>query len=207
MKIAIALVLLALLAGLVLPSATLKTSSNGEHRNDANSHDKDDGQANDKDDGQSHNKETGQEESEVEFDIQLTGAQQVRPVTTRAFGEANVELTDNGMRLKFELEVCNITDVTAAHIHVGSSGMNGPVVLFLYGPNAPVFTAKDGCKDLSSGTLTPADLKAKPEAGVSTWDDFVKALMAGKTYVNVHTTANPDGEIRGQLTPEAEGED
>jgi hypothetical protein len=31
------------------------------------------------------------------------------------------------------------------------------------------------------------------------WNDFVKALLAGNTYINVHTKTHPIGEIRGQL--------
>lgn len=188
MKMAIALVLLALLAGLVLPSVTLKAgnSNRGEGRNDI--------------------KAEATEDNEVEFEseIQLTGSQQVPSVTTLAFGEGEVELVDNGTALKFELQVCDIANVTAAHIHVGASGTNGPVVLFLFGPNAPLFSAKEGCEDLSSGTLTPANLIARPAVGINTWNDFVNALLVGNTYINVHTTANPGGEIRGQLTAQSE---
>ncbi len=195
MKMAIALVLLALLAGLVLPSATLKTSSNHrEGSNDIKAHDNDNGP------------ETNEEDHEVEFEaeVRLSGSQQVPSVTTLAFGEGELELVDNGTALKFEVQVCDIANVTAAHIHVGASGTNGPVVLFLFGPNAPLFSAKEGCEDLSSGTLTPLDLIARPALGINTWNDFVMALLAGNTYINVHTTANPGGEIRGQLTAQSE---
>jgi hypothetical protein len=41
---------------------------------------------------------------------------------------------------------------------------------------------------------------------ITSWDDFVKALLAGNTYINVHTKANPMGEIRGQLVHESENE-
>ena len=66
---------------------------------------------------------------------------------------------------------------TAAHIHVGAPGKNGPV--------AVPFT-KDG------------DTYKAP-AGAKLNADQMKAFKAGELYFNVHSAANPDGEIRGQL--------
>lgn len=141
-------------------------------------------------------------EVEREFKIGLTGgAERPTPVTTQASGFAEVELKD--LLIKFEVEVCNIQHVTQAHIHVGSAAVAGPVIIFLYpgtGPADPTgaFSAED-CERLSSGVRTPANLIPRPAQGINNWNDFVNAFMAGNTYVNVHTTANPGGEIRGQL--------
>lgn len=138
-------------------------------------------------------------EVEREFKIGLTGgAERPTPVVTQAFGSAEVELKD--LLIKFEVEVCNIQHVTQAHIHVGSAAVAGPVIIFLYpgtGPADPTgaFSAED-CERLSSGVRTPANLIGPLR---DNWDGFVNAFMAGNTYVNVHTTANPGGEIRGQL--------
>lgn len=137
-------------------------------------------------------------EVEKEFKIGLTGgAERPNPVDTQAFGFAETELKD--LTLKFEVEVCNIQRVTQSHIHVGSADVAGPVILFLYG-NDPTgaFSAED-CKRLSKGVLTPASLIPRPAQGITNWDDFVAAYLAGNTYVNVHTLAFPGGEIRGQL--------
>jgi hypothetical protein len=96
--------------------------------------------------------------------------------------------------------------VTAAHIHLGARGMNGPVVAMLYGPVSPGGGRKSGV--LAEGTITSAvltgDLAGHPLA------DLVMAMNAGNTYVNVHTDDGagapgtksgdfPDGEIRGQI--------
>jgi len=51
-----------------------------------------------------------------------------------------------------------------------------------------------------TGTATTTDLVARAAQGINSWEDFVQALLLGNTYVNVHSTANPGGEIRGQLT-------
>jgi len=140
----------------------------------------------------------------VTFHIDLTGSQQVGPVTTDAFGMATVRLIDNGTAISFRVIVCDIINVTASHIHVGAAGTNGPVIIpFIHGV---LFSSPHGCKTLAEGTRTAADLNTKASPLITSWDDFVKALLAGNTYVNVHTTANTNGEIRGQLVHESENE-
>ena len=144
--------------------------------------------------------------TEVSFHIHLTGEQQVSPtVNTTAFGFAEVSLSKDNTTLSFELVVCNIANVTASHIHVGAAGTNGPIVLPFFS-SPPLFNSTDGCDTLAHGTRTSADLIARPEAGISNWNDFIKALIAGNTYINVHTTAHPLGEIRGQLVSHVEHE-
>ena len=134
----------------------------------------------------------------VTFHIALTGSQQVPPVTTDAFGFATVRLLDNGTAISFRVIVCNIVDVVASHIHVGPAGANGKVIIPFFGGGQP-FSSTHGCKTLAEGTRTAADLNTKADPSITSWSDFVHALLAGNTYVNVHTTANPGGEIRGQL--------
>src|SRR2546422_11443220 len=151
--------------------------------------------------------ETSDEHSEIHeatFHIDLTGSQQVWPVTTDAFGMATVRLIDNGTAISFRVIVCDIINVTASHIHVGAAGKNGPVIIpFIHGV---LFSSPDGCQTLAEGTRTAADLNTQASPLITSWNDFVKALLAGNTYVNVHTTANTNGEIRGQLVHESENE-
>jgi CHRD domain-containing protein len=151
--------------------------------------------------------ETSDEDNEVHqvtFHIDLTGNQQVGPVTTEAFGMATVRLIDNGTAISFLVIVCDIINVTASHIHVGAAGTNGPVIIpFIHGV---LFSSPHGCQTLAEGTRTAADLNTNASPSITSWNDFVKALLAGNTYINVHTTANPTGEIRGQLVHESENE-
>jgi hypothetical protein len=117
-----------------------------------------------------------------------------------------VQLSSDRNTLEFEVVVCNIANVVASHIHVNATGTNGPVVIPFFGSPSPGFSSTDGCSTLAEGTRTSADLIARPLAGINSWSDFINALIAGNTYVNVHTTAHPGGEIRGQLVAENENE-
>ena len=137
------------------------------------------------------------ESSRARFKVDLVGAQEVPPVTTDASGEARVRLRDDDS-LRFKLEVCDIVDVTQSHIHVGPTGFNGPVAVFLFGPAFADPLTVDGCERIAKGELGPADLVPNP--AVSDWDEFLEAFRNGNTYVNVHTEDIPTGEIRGQLS-------
>ena len=66
----------------------------------------------------------------------LSGAEEVPARDTNARGNALFEISDDGLTISFKLIVANIDNVVAAHIHIGPAGVNGPVVLFLYG-NVP----------------------------------------------------------------------
>src|SRR5712664_3303783 len=151
-------------------------------------------------------RETNHEGRTIRFDIHLTGHQQVPAVNTDAFGFAKVRLSEDNSTLSFEVVVCNIANVIASHIHVGAVGTNGPVVLPFFGSTSKPFNSTKGCGTLAEGTRTSANLQAQPGKGINTWTDFINALVAGNTYVNVHTTTHTGGEIRGQLVHEQNDE-
>jgi CHRD domain len=134
--------------------------------------------------------------------IPLTGDESVPAVTTSASGTAiiMIEAGPTGFNISYEIDVTNIVDVTAAHIHLGAKGANGPVIVPLFtGPQKPgSFTGV-----LAQGTITEADLTG-PMAG-KTFQDLAASVLGGQTYVNVHTVKNPNGEIRGQIVVSAAG--
>ena len=134
------------------------------------------------------------------FHIRLTGDAQVPSVNTEAFGFAYIRLFQNGTSsaIEFRVTVCDIANVTMSHIHVGSPTSNGAIAVHFIDLSSQISSAH-GCTVLASGIRGPNDLHPDPSAGVNTWADFVHALLSGNTYVNVHTTQNPKGEIRGQL--------
>jgi hypothetical protein len=131
-----------------------------------------------------------------EFDATLTGAaERPDPVTTDASGSATVDVDEDGG--SFEVEVEDITDVTFAHIHIGDANTAGPIAVFLFdAEGTPVSFTDRGT--LATGTFDESDID--PDSGVDTMEELIDALEAGNAYVNVHTTANPAGEIRGQLS-------
>ena len=130
------------------------------------------------------------------FVAKLTGAEEVPPVTTQGAGLASFILVKDGTELKFRVMVENLTDVVQAHIHLGPAGVNGPVVVFLLHPGEAAPGPFTGL--LARGTATEADLVG-PLAG-HPFSELVDAMLAGNTYVNVHTVAFPAGEIRGQVS-------
>ena len=198
MKILLPLLLLATLGMLVaLPHLA---TAHDEGQNEGAHH-----QTDHETDHEAHD-ETDHEGIQVQFHIRLTGDQQNPAVDTAAFGFAEVRLSEDNNTLTFEVVVCDIANVTASHIHVGAAGTNGPVVLPFFGAPSPLFNSKEGCDTMAEGTRTSADLITRPDAGIHNWNDFINALIAGNTYVNVHTTAHPGGEIRGQLVAENENE-
>jgi len=124
--------------------------------------------------------------------LRLAGKEEVPAVTTVANG--SFVATPSATSLKWGLQAYGV-GLTMSHIHVGAAGANGPVVAFLFGPNA----AGQNLVDVS-GTITEANLVG-PMLGK--YGDFAAALAAGNLYVNVHSIANPGGEVRIQIPAQA----
>jgi hypothetical protein len=132
------------------------------------------------------------------FRTHLSGAEEVPPVHTRAQGQAIFQLSKDGTELSYKLIVANIENVIQAHIHLAPAGQNGPVVAWLY-PDSPPAQLIPGRFSgvLATGTITADDLVG-PLAGMSL-DALIEQMQAGNTYVNVHTSQFPAGEVRGQI--------
>jgi hypothetical protein len=128
------------------------------------------------------------------FSTKLTGGEETPAVKTKAKGEAVFYLLKNGREIGYKLTVSDIENVTAAHIHMGKKGVEGPPLAGLFaGPK------KEGGFSgiLAEGTLTGKDLMGSL-SGKSV-QDLVKMIKTGNTYVNVHTDKYPNGELRGQI--------
>ena len=109
--------------------------------------------------------------------VTLAGDQEVPPVKSAGAGTGTIIIgTDKAV--SGSVKSTGIAG-TAAHIHEAAPGTNGPVIIPL---------TKDG------------DTYTVP-AGAKLTDAQFASFQAGKLYVNVHTAANPNGEIRGQLKP------
>lgn len=115
----------------------------------------------------------------------LDGSQEVPPVETEGAGSATLTFDSETSELSWEIEFSGLSgNATAAHFH-------GPAA---EGANAGVQVNIGEVSGLSSPMVGNTTLTA----------DQATALQAGELYINVHTEANPDGEIRGQVTCESE---
>ena len=116
---------------------------------------------------------------EMKMKADLTGAQEVPPVTTQGKGSAEVNFDPASKKLSWTVTYSGLSGPpTAAHFH-------GPAEA---GKNA--------------GVAVPIPNQANsPVTGSATLTDAQAAdLQAGRYYVNIDTAANPGGEIRGQVT-------
>jgi hypothetical protein len=140
------------------------------------------------------------------FVAHLSGRDEVPSNGSLAQGQAIFHLSADGTQLDYTLIAANIDNVVFAHIHLAPAGVNGPVVAFLFGPAAPGGGRFSGV--LARGTITEDDLIG-PLAGQDL-AALVEAMLAGNTYVNVHTDDGvapagtgpgdlPAGEVRGQI--------
>jgi spermidine/putrescine-binding protein len=130
--------------------------------------------------------------SEQKFTAKLTAKEEVPPNDSPATGMAWVKASEK--EVGFKINVTDIDKATAAHIHLGEKGKNGPVVVTLFKSDTPT--------ELKNGTLGEGNVTATNFEGPmkgKALNDLVTAMKNGSTYVNVHTTDMPDGEIRGQL--------
>lgn len=108
--------------------------------------------------------------------ITLSGGNEVPPVTTPASGTGTVTVHAD-RHVHARVTVTGMT-ATAAHIHEGAAGANGPVIVPFTKSADNTFVASPGAR------MTEAQYAA---------------YKAGKTYVNVHSARNPPGEVRAQL--------
>ena len=128
------------------------------------------------------------------FTAQLSGTEVVPAVSTSATGTATFTVDATGTRVHFVLKVSNITDVIASRVHEGGPGTNGRGLLILFpGPTrvGPL-----------TGVLAEGNFNASALIGSlagKSIADLVALFQSGQAYVNVGTTQNPAGEIRGQI--------
>ena len=145
----------------------------------------------------------GGEDQDLRFEARLNGGQEVPSVDTDTTGKVEVRFNKGLTEAEFRLKVRDGVAVTQAHLHCARAGRNGPVIAFVYG-FVPGGFHVDG--ELAEFTLTDANITGVgadcvPIMGlpIDTIADLADAIMDDNIYADVHTIANPHGEIRGQL--------
>lgn len=135
----------------------------------------------------------------------LSGYEEFPALSTPGNGEFSASISRHRDEIRWTLSFRDLESaVTQAHIHFENRTNNGPIVVFLCtnvgGPAGTQACPAEG--GTISGTITPADIgagAANQGLAAGEFDEFVRAVRAGATYVNVHSVNRPAGEIRAQL--------
>ena len=130
---------------------------------------------------------------------ELSGDAEVPPVDTPVTGR--VAMVDLGTELWYTITLNpgDDAEVTAAHIHAGAPGENGPVLATLFDGSTDAHT---GGGRLVQGLVSDGDLAANAGVGFDgNYSTLIRMLKAGELYVNVHSDANPPGEVRADMEP------
>jgi hypothetical protein len=142
-----------------------------------------------------------------DIEERLTGFKEVPALSTPGVGEFKASISPSDQEIRYQLTFSRLeSDVTQAHIHFENKTNNGAIVVFLCSnlPDPPAGTQLCPPAGVTlSGTIRPADVGPLAEAqGIAAgeFQEFVRAIRAGATYVNVHSVGRPSGEIRAQLT-------
>jgi Cu/Zn superoxide dismutase len=122
-------------------------------------------------------------ETDWSFASTINGAQETPAINTNAFGLGVFNLAQHGGTLQFHIVASGLSGaITGAHLHMGAMGIGGGVVVDLS-------TYVNG--NVISGSIDTSSITNSAM--------FLNNLMMGNIYFNIHTAANPNGEIRGQL--------
>ena len=111
--------------------------------------------------------------------VTLSGDQEVPPVKTAGTGSGTISVSVD-KSVSGSVTTTGVAG-TMAHVHEAVAGKNGPVVL-------PLSKSRDSTWSVP--------------AGAKFTDAQYKSFKAGNLYINIHSAANPAGEVRGQLKPQ-----
>jgi len=126
-------------------------------------------------------------------------------LSTPGNGQLRLQINDRAQEITWRLSYADLSAaVTQAHVHFGNTQQSGGVSFFFCSNlgNGPAGT--QACPEAPatiSGTIKPADVIGPAAQGIAAGEfaEIVKAIRAGFTYANLHTTAFPAGEVRSQL--------
>jgi hypothetical protein len=136
----------------------------------------------------------------------LEPSQEVPAVSSpTAKGHLSAEIDELAQTIEFELTFSGLqANVLMAHIHMAQPNVNGAVMVWLCGTSTnpgPAGTQTCPQEGTVRGTIRPEDIQTASTQGIATGEfaELLAAIRSGLTYVNVHTSQSPGGEIRGQL--------
>lgn len=127
-------------------------------------------------------------------------------LSTTATGRFRLQIDERNQRITYSLSYSSFeATVTQAHIHFGAKAQSGGISVFLCSNlgNGPAGTqACPAAPATVTGTIAPTDVIGPSAQGIAAGEfaELIRAIRAGITYVNVHSTLYPAGEARAQLT-------
>jgi hypothetical protein len=140
----------------------------------------------------------------------LTGYEEtLLALSTTGEGDFQAQIDENNQEISYELSYSSLEgNVLQAHIHFGAVAQSGGISVFLCSNlgNGPAGTqACPPAPATVSGIIRPADVigpdtpPTKQGITAGEFSELIAAIRAGATYVNVHSSLYPGGEIRAQL--------
>ena len=136
----------------------------------------------------------------------LTGYQEVPAVSSRGVGEFRARLSDDRTKIDFTLEWKNLEGaiVTKADLRLGQFSVTGDVLALLCGPNSQTPVCGDPASGKIEGSIIATDILGPKAQGIdpadtTAFEEALRAIRTGNTYVNMYTDKFVDGEIRGQV--------
>lgn len=139
----------------------------------------------------------------------LTGYEETpAAVSTPATGTFDARISKDESQIEWELSYEELVgSVTQAHIHFGQKGITGGITIWLCGNPSATVNPPAGTQPCPpppatiSGIATAANVVGPSAQGIDPGEfaEVIRAMRAGATYVNVHSTRWPTGEIRSQI--------
>jgi len=143
----------------------------------------------------------------------LSGLDEVPVISTTGHGEFHARISDDDSTIAYELSYVDMEgSVTQAHIHFGPPNNTGGISVWLCSnlaspPTPPGVQPCPSTAGTISGVITAADVVGPTPQGIEpgALGELIAAIRDGKTYVNVHSTKWPGGEIRAQIEHDHRG--
>jgi CHRD domain len=123
-------------------------------------------------------------------------------ISTAGRGRFHAKLDRDAQTLTFRMTYVLENAATQSHIHFAQKHVGGGVVAFLCGGGGkPACPAGVSSPATVTGTITAADVIGPSGQGIEpgSFAELIRAMKSGATYVNVHSSRWPAGEIRGQV--------
>jgi hypothetical protein len=135
----------------------------------------------------------------LRFSATLTGAQQEPSVNTQGTGTIEAIFDEGFTTVRVVLQAANVVGVRSAHFHCQAPGVVGPIVFGIFDPGPLFFDGTRTEGSLTNANFLGADCLFEIGRPVNNIAALAFAMREGLIYADVHTSANANGEVRGQM--------